>query len=209
MEKPYNQIKLSHNLTYNSSIEKFESDYKFMKKPIDKNRKLLADILAIKQSELSSFFDSRKFINSMLAHQIAVSAAYHYKNHKDSSYMNQFLSLFPFGSTEYLKTLRWFEYRTRISLVIIDKKIKKNPENTLKDENYQIIGEFIKQYNGPLPEVKFTAKSQEKIAITPDDKKKQSKFGRDPRDEHDLIDQTPMRIGGQIILGGYGTGKRR
>lgn len=29
----------------------------------EKNRKLLANVHAIKQSELSSFFDTRKFIN--------------------------------------------------------------------------------------------------------------------------------------------------
>ena len=175
----------------------------------EKNRKLLANVHAIKQSELSSFFDTRKFINSTLAHQIAVGAAHHYKFHSDSTYIQQILSLFEFGSIDYLKAVRWFEYRTNTSLSIVDRKIKKNPENTINDENYQLFGEFIKSYKGSLPTIKGKGTNK----IDPKSKtlsKKKMNVIRESRDSLDLIDgASSMYIGGQRVYGGYGTGKRK
>lgn len=174
-----------------------------------KYQTILNTVNEISKSELAPFWNQKKFLDSTLFHQIAVFAAMLYKNHSDSTYIVQLLDFTKFKSTDYLKAIRWFEYRAGKSLIIIDGKLKKNPVNTLKDENYQTFGDFMRQYNGPLPEVKFTNKENENKEITLDCTKKESKSGRDPHDEYDLIDGTSMRIGGQRVIGGYGTGKRK
>lgn len=172
-----------------------------------KYQKILNTVNEISKSELASFWDQKNFLDSTLFHQIAVFAAMHFKNHDDSTYITQLLDFTKFKSTDYLKAVRWFEYRTGKSLIIIDGKLKKNSENTLKDKNYQTFGNFMREYNGPLPEVKFINKEKKEIIL--DSGEKESKFGREPRDEYDLIDNAPMHIGGRRVVGGYGTGKRK
>ena len=66
----------------------------------------------------------------------------------------QVLDFTKLKGTEYLKAVRWFEYRTGTCFFIEDNKLKKSKSNTLLDENYQMFGEFLKTYKGALPEIK-------------------------------------------------------
>jgi hypothetical protein len=120
----------------------------------DRFQKLLRTVSEISKSELAPFLDHKKFLHSTLFHQIAVFAAMHYKEHSDSTPIMQVLDFTKLKGTEYLKAVRWFEYRTGTCFFIEDNKLKKSKSNTLLDENYQMFGEFLKTYKGPLPEIK-------------------------------------------------------
>lgn len=114
----------------------------------------------------------------------------------------QVLDFTKLKGTEYLKAVRWFEYRTGTCFFIEDNKLKKSKSNTLLDENYQMFGEFLKTYKGALPEIK-----SQKAEIEEDYIEKYKKYSKEPRDEFDLIENTSMKIGGRTVFGGYGTGK--
>ena len=120
----------------------------------DKFQKILKTVSEISKSELAPFLDHKKFLHSTLFHQIAVFAAMHYKEHSDSTPIMQVLDFTKLKGTEYLKAVRWFEYRTGTCFFIEDNKLKKSKSNTLLDENYQMFGDFLKTYKGPLPVIK-------------------------------------------------------
>ncbi|ENU31741.1 MULTISPECIES: hypothetical protein [Acinetobacter] len=170
----------------------------------DKFQKLLSTVSEISKSELAPFLDHKKFLHSTLFHQIAVFAAMHYKEHSNSTPIMQVLDFTKLKGTEYLKAVRWFEYRTGTCFFIEDNKLKKSKSNTLLDENYQMFGEFLKTYKGPLPEIKSQKAEIEEVYI-----EKYKKYSKEPRDEFDLIENTSMKIGGRTVFGGYGTGKKR
>lgn len=174
------------------------------KKQQEKYFRILEQVKKIRDSELGSFWDQKKFLNSTLFHQIAVFAALHCKNHGDSTYITKVLEFTKFQSIEYSKAVRWFEYRTGKSFIIEDKKLRMNGSNDFSDENYQSFSEFLKTYKGPLPEIK-----SQKAEIEEDYIEKYKKYSKEPRDEFDLIENTSMRIGGRTVFGGYGTGKKR
>ena len=72
------------------------------------------------------------------------------------------------------------------------------------EENFQVLGDFLKNYKGVLPVIEENELDEPEYIE--DSNNIHSR--RDSIDEFDLID-SPLRIAGKQVFGGYGTGKRR
>lgn len=166
---------------------------------------LLALAHQIKKSELSDFWSNDKFIHSIKFHQAAFFAAKHCKEHGDTLYMLKILDFFDYGSKNYLKAIAWFECRTGFNFEVSRKLIKIKARNNEKiEENFQALGDFLKTYKGILPVI--DGKELDEPEFIEDTNNFDRK--RDSIDEFDLIN-SPLRIAGKNVFGGYGTGKKR
>lgn len=166
---------------------------------------LLALAHQIKKSELAEFWSNDKFTHSLKFHQAAVFAAKHCKEHGDTTYMLKILDFFGYGSINYLKTVAWFENRTGFNFEVTKNLIRIKTKNNEKiEENLEVLGDFLKNYKGILPVIEQNELDEPEYI----ENSNNIHSRRDSIDEFDLID-SPLRIAGKQVFGGYGTGKRR